>query len=184
MDKRAVIERLEDLREHCKSMIDKDDPASIWWGDTEALDEAIKALSLDINKNEKEGISRMSKVKVLIEHEDGHKQELNGDTVICFTVSKTGEFLNGKAQFIDAQAAFIGREIPAPIYPDTIGSLVASTIEKSSGNAVRAGFNLHMVAQILEAKSKEVKSGLTEQEKKDAIDKTVEEILKAVIFGK
>lgn len=88
----------------------------------------------------------MSKVKVLIEHEDGHKQELNGDTVICFTVSKTGEFLNGKAQFIDAQAAFIGREIPAPIYPDTIGSLVASTIEKSSGNAVRAGFNLHMVA--------------------------------------
>lgn len=119
----------------------------------------------------------MSKVKVLIEHEDGHKQELNGDTVICFTVSKTGEFLNGKA-------AFIGREIPAPIYPDTIGSLVASTIEKSSGNAVRAGFNLHMVAQILEAKSKEVKIGLTEQEKKDAIDKTVEEILKAVIFGK
>ena len=41
-----------------------------------------------------------------------------------------------------------------------------------------------MVAQILEAKSKEVKSGLTEQEKKDAIDKTVEEILKAVIFSK
>lgn len=29
MDKRAVIERLEDLRDHCKSMIDKDDPASI-----------------------------------------------------------------------------------------------------------------------------------------------------------
>lgn len=133
----------------------------------------------------------MNKVKVLIEHEDGHKQELNGDTVICFTVSKAGEFLNGKAQLIDAQAqlidaqaAFIGREIPAPIYPDTIGSLVASTIEKSSENAVRASFNLHMVAQILEAKSKEVKSGLTEQEKKDAIDKTVEEILKAVIFGK
>lgn len=126
----------------------------------------------------------MSKVKVLIEHEDGHKQELNGDTVICFTVSKAGEFLNGKAQLIDAQAAFIGREIPAPIYPDTIGSLVASTIEKSSKNAVRASFNLHMVAQILEAKSKEVKSRLTEQEKKDAIDKTVEEILKAVIFGK
>ena len=43
----------------------------------------------------------MSKVKVLIEHEDGHKQELNGDTVICFTVSKAGEFLNGKAQLID-----------------------------------------------------------------------------------
>lgn len=48
MDRRAVIERLEDLRDHCQSMIDKDDPASIWWGDTEALTEAIKALSLDI----------------------------------------------------------------------------------------------------------------------------------------
>ncbi len=53
MDKRAVIERLESLRDHCQSMIDANDPASIWWGDTEALDEAIKALSLDINKNQK-----------------------------------------------------------------------------------------------------------------------------------
>ena len=126
----------------------------------------------------------MSKVKVLIEHEDGHKQELNGDTVICFTVSKAGEFLNGKAQLIDAQAAFIGREIPAPIYPDTIGSLVASTIEKSSENAVRASFNLHMVAQILEAKSKKIRSGLTEQEKKDAFNQAMEELLKAAVFGK
>ena len=184
MDKRAVIERLEDLREHCKSMIDKDDPASIWWGDTEALDEAIKALSLDINKNEKEGINRMSKVKVLIEHEDGHKQELNGDTVICFTVSKAWEFLNGKAQLIDAQVSFIGREIPDVIYAKTIGNLIASLIEESGKNAVSASFNLHTVAQILEAKSKEFKSGLTEQEKKDAIDKAVEGILKAVIFGK
>ncbi len=126
----------------------------------------------------------MSEVKVLIEHEDGHKQELNGDTVICFTVSKAGEFLNGKAKIIEAQASFIGREIPDVIYADTVGNLIASLIEKSSKNAVRAGFNLHMAAQILEAKSKEIKSSLTEQEKKDAIDKTVEEILKAVIFGK
>lgn len=92
--------------------------------------------------------------------------------------------MDGKAQLIDAQAAFIGREIPAPIYPDTIGSLVASTIEKSSKNAVRASFNLHMVAQILEAKSKEVKSGLTEQEKKEAFNQVMEELLKAAVFGK
>lgn len=77
----------------------------------------------------------MSKVKVLIEHEGGHKQELNGDTVICFTVSKAGEFLDGKAQ-------------------------------------------------ILEAKSKEVKSGLTEQEKKEAFNQVMEELLKAAVFGK
>lgn len=184
MDRQAVIERLEDLRDHCQSMIDKDDPASIWWGDTEALTEAIKALSLDINKNQKGDMNMTNEVKVTIEHEDGHKQELNGDTIICFTVSKAGEFLDGKAQIIDAQAAFIGRAIPDPIYPHTIGSLVASTIEKSSGNAVRAGFNLHMVAQILEAKSKEIKSSLTEQEKKDAFNQAMEELLKAAVFRK
>ncbi len=126
----------------------------------------------------------MSEVKVLIEHEDGHKQELNGDTVICFTVSKAGEFLNGKAKIIEAQASFIGREIPDVIYADTVGNLIASLIEKSSKNAVRAGFNLHMAAQILEAKSKEIKSSLTEQEKKDALNQTMEELLKAAVFGK
>ena len=47
MDRRAIIEHLEDLRAHCQSMVDTNDPASIWWGDTEALDEAIKALSLN-----------------------------------------------------------------------------------------------------------------------------------------
>lgn len=61
----------------------------------------------------------MRKVKVLIEHEDGHKQELNGDTVICFTVSKAGEFLDGKAQLIDAQAAFIGAEKSPPRFTRT-----------------------------------------------------------------
>lgn len=162
-------------------MIDANDPASIWWGDTEALDEAIKALSLDINKNEKEGINRMSEVKVLIEHEDGHKRELNGDTVICFTVSKAGEFLNGKAKIIEAQASFIGREIPDVIYADTVGNLIASLIEDTGKNAVRASFNLHTVAQILEAKSKKVRSGLTEQEKKDAFYQAMDELFKATI---
>ncbi len=126
----------------------------------------------------------MSEVKVLIEHEDGHKQELNGDTIICFTVSRAGEFLNGKAKFIEAQESFIGREIPDAIYAKTVGSLIASLIEESSSNAVRAGFNLHMVAQILEANSKKIKSGLTEQDKKEALNRTMDEFLKTVVFGK
>ena len=184
MDRLEVIRQLESLREHCQSMIEAHDPASIWWGDTEALTAAIEALSLDINKNEKEGINRMSKVKVLIEHEDGHKQEFNGDTVICFTVSKAGEFLNGKAKIIEAQASFIGREIPDVIYADTVGNLIASLIEESGKNAVSASFNLHTVAQILEAKSKKIRSGLTEQEKKDAFNQAMEELLKAAVFGK
>ena len=113
-----------------------------------------------------------SEVKVLIEHEDGHKQELPGDMVICFT------------QLIDVQASFIGRKIPDIIYAETVGNLVAFLIEKSSKNAARASFNLHMAAQILEAKSKEIKSGLTEQEKKDTFNQTMEKLLKAAVFGK
>lgn len=184
MDRQAVIERLEDLRDHCQSMIDKDDPASIWWGDTEALTEAIKALSLDINKNQKGDMNMTSEVKVTIEHEDGHKQELNGDTIICFTVSKAGEFLDGKAQIIDAQAAFIGRAIPDPIYSHTIGSLVASMVEKSSSGKVRAGFNLHAIAQVLEAKSKEIKSSLTEPEKDKAAEDAFKKFLEAVLSNR
>ena len=53
MDRLEVIRQLESLWEHCQSMIEAHDPASIWWGDTEALTEAIKALSLDINKKRK-----------------------------------------------------------------------------------------------------------------------------------
>lgn len=79
MDRRAVIERLEDLRDHCQSMIDKDDPASIWWGDTEALTEAIKALSLDIDKNQKGETDMTSEVKVTIVAHDGTTKEITGD---------------------------------------------------------------------------------------------------------
>ena len=162
-------------------MIDKEDPESIWKGDVEALTAAIEALSLDINKNQKGDRNMTSEVKATIEHEDGHKQELNGDTLICFTVSRAGEFLNGKAQLIDAQAAFIGRAIPDPIYPQTIGSLVASIIEKSSGGRIKAAFNLHEVARILEEKSKELSGKASEKEKEAELHKAIEEFMKAVL---
>lgn len=181
MDRQAVIERLEDLRDHCQSMIDNNDPASIWWGDTEALTEAIKALSLDIDKN-KEGETNMtSEAKVTIETRDGHKQELKGDTLICFTVSQAGEFLCGKAKMIEAQAAYIGIAIPEPIYAQTLGSLVASTIEKSSRGKVQAAFNLHYIAEILEAKSKELSGRATDQEKKEEMAETLEEFFKTIL---
>lgn len=182
MNNKEIIKQLESLRDHCQSMIDANDPTSIWWGDTEALTVAIKALSLDINKTQKGDINMTSEVKVTIEHEDGHKQELNGDTVICFTVSKAGEFLDGKAQIIDAQAAFIGREIPDPIYPLTVGNLVASMVEKSSDGKVRAGFNLHRIAQVLEDKSREIKGSLTEPEKNQAAEDAFKKFMEAVLF--
>ena len=62
-----------------------------------------------------------------------------------------------------------------------IANLIASLIEDTGKNAVRASFNLHTVAQILEAKSKKVRSGLTEQEKKDAFYQAMDELFKATI---
>lgn len=39
-----IIEQLESLLSHCKSMIEKDDSPSIWEKDCEALEAAIAAL--------------------------------------------------------------------------------------------------------------------------------------------
>lgn len=182
MDRRAVIERLEDLRDHCQSMIDKDDPASIWWGDTEALTEAIKALSLDIDKN-KEGETNMtSEAKVTIVAHDGTAKELTGDTVICFTVSKAAEFLSGKAKVIDANEAFVGYEIPDPLFAATIASLVGSLIEvRQKETPMAAALTLHEVSRILEAKSKSLVSGASDQQKDTELHKAIEEFLKAVL---
>lgn len=182
MDRQAVIERLEDLRDHCQSMIDKDDPASIWWGDTEALTEAIKALSLDINKNQKGETDMTSEVKVTIVAHDGTTKEITGDTAICFTVSKAAEYLNGKAQMIDANEAFVGNDLPDPLFAVTIGSLVGSLIEvRQKESPMAAAFTLHEVSRILEAKSKSLVSGAADRQKEAELGKAIEEFLKAVL---
>jgi hypothetical protein len=42
MDLKDVIKQLEDLKEHCEDMIDKDDYENIWRKDVKALNRAIK----------------------------------------------------------------------------------------------------------------------------------------------
>lgn len=182
MDKRAVIERLEGLREHCKSMIDKDDPASIWWGDTEALTEAIKALSLDIDKNQKGESDMTSETKVTIVAHDGTTKEITGDTAICFTVSKAAEFLSGKAKIIDANEAFVGHDIPDPLFAVTMGSLVGSLIKaRQKERPMAAAFTLHEVSRILEAESKELAGGASDHQKEAELQEVIKEFLKAVL---
>lgn len=44
-----IIKKLEDLAGHCDSMIDKEDPESIWRGDSEALNAAVKKLEGECN---------------------------------------------------------------------------------------------------------------------------------------
>lgn len=157
------------------------DPASIWWGDTEALDEAIKALSLDIDKNQKGDMNMTSKVKVTIVAHDGTTKEITGDTAICFTVSKAAEFLSGKAKIIDANEAFVGHDIPDPLFAVTMGSLVGSLIKaRQKERPMAAAFTLHEVSRILEAKSKSLVGGALDHQKEAELEKAIEELLKAV----
>lgn len=180
MDRQAVIERLESVRRYCESMHQKDG-STVWKDDAEALTEAIKALSLDIDKNQKGDMNMTSEVKVTIVAHDGTTKEITGDTAICFTVSKAAEFLSGKAKIIDANEAFVGHEIPDPLFAVTIGSLVGPLIEaRQKESPMAAAFTLHEVSRILETKSKSLVSGASDHQKEAELEKAIEEFLKAV----
>ena len=66
MSMREIISQMESLASHCESMIDKDDPESIWKIDAEALNEAVRKLEGEFNgANAAEVILRiMEKEKV------------------------------------------------------------------------------------------------------------------------
>ena len=66
MSMREIISQMESLASHCESMIDKDDPESIWKMDAEALNEAVRKLEGEFNRaNAAEVILRiMEKEKV------------------------------------------------------------------------------------------------------------------------
>ena len=190
MDSKTIIEQLEGLREHCSSMIQKDEPDSIWKKDRDALDGAIYAIEalqrLNIN-NSNGGINRMSNegkvtVTVTIEMPDGIKKELTGDTVICFTVEQAKEFMDGRARILQAQAVSIGKEIPAPIFAPTIGALVGDYLEKSpnSGGKVMAAYNLHTVAELLGKKSKEIGRQASPQEVESALEDALKNLFEAL----
>ena len=123
-----------------------------------------------------------SEVKVTIVAHDGTTKEITGDTAICFTVSKAAEYLNGKAQMIDANEAFVGNDLPDPLFAVTIGSLVGSLIEvRQKESPMAAAFTLHEVSRILEAKSKSLVSGAADRQKEAELGKAIEEFLKAVL---
>ncbi len=66
-----IISQLESLAEHCDSMIDKDDPESVWRVDTEALREAVKKL-----KGELSGENATATIRQIMEREDVSQKEL------------------------------------------------------------------------------------------------------------
>lgn len=58
MEKERMIKQLEDLAEHCESMIDKTDQNSVWRDDTEALKEAMAKFSTECTGNDAQGVIR------------------------------------------------------------------------------------------------------------------------------
>ena len=66
-----IISQLESLVEHCDSMIDEDDPESIWRVDTAALREAVKKL-----KSELSGENAAATIRQIMEREAVNQKEL------------------------------------------------------------------------------------------------------------
>ena len=121
------------------------------------------------------------KTKVIIEHPDGHRKEATADTVLCFTVDKGEEFMKGKAQIIEAEELFTGKDIPEPIFAEIIGSLLISFVEKrQKNNPVTAAFNLHTISKILEAKSETLMQGTTRDQMENALNVAIENLMKEI----
>lgn len=122
------------------------------------------------------------KTKVIIELPDGTKKEHTGDTVILFTVDQPKELLDSQVKRVDTNIVHAGRKIPAPVFAETIGSIFGNYLETcpNSNGKLMAAFHLHEVADILEAKSKELKEQAPPQEVSDRLDHLVENLFKAL----
>lgn len=66
-----IISQLESLAEHCDSMIDKDDPESVWKGDDAALNAAVKKLD-----GETGGKNAAEVILQIMEKENVNQKEL------------------------------------------------------------------------------------------------------------
>lgn len=66
-----IISQLESLAEHCDSMMDKDDPESVWGVDPVELREAVKKLI-----GEPSGENAAATIRQIMEKEDVNQKEL------------------------------------------------------------------------------------------------------------
>ncbi len=71
MEMSEIIKQLEGLAAHCSSMIDKEEPESIWQLDVEALTQVIEKL-----RNECVGTDPVKIIRSILEQEKLNQQEL------------------------------------------------------------------------------------------------------------
>lgn len=60
-----IIKQMESLAAHCSSMIEEDDPESIWKADVEALNKAVEKL-----ENEYKGANAAEIIRTIMEKEE------------------------------------------------------------------------------------------------------------------
>ena len=71
MSMSEIIAQMENLASHCSSMIDKDEPESIWRTDVEALNAAVEKLG-----NEYKGADAAEIIRTIMEREGVSRTEL------------------------------------------------------------------------------------------------------------
>ena len=105
------------------------------------------------------------KTTVVITSADGHVKTLSGDTAIVFTVENARDFMENKAERINANVGFVGKDIPEFVFADIIGELVASMIKKHyDGHPTLAAFDLDNVSQFLKNKGEEIIKATSKEE--------------------
>lgn len=117
------------------------------------------------------------KVTATIVAQNGVKRELEGNTVIVFTIRK--EKLDGNKTNLEARAGIIGEHIPNELFYSLFGDFVINTIESHFENKpLEAAFNMREISTSLKARSDEIISKTSKEEIESELDKVFEEILK------
>lgn len=95
--------------------------------------------------------------EVTINLTDGQKQELSGDTVICYTVSNVRKSLEGKAE-IEAYTYYGGTELPELLFPMIFSRLTCDLIDGAFSGDKEASIACMLITiRALEDKIEEIR---------------------------
>lgn len=122
------------------------------------------------------------KVTVQVTAHDGTVETFSGDTAIVFTIENGMECLRGKVKQINSNVAFVGHDIPEPIFAEVIGSLVGGFIKKRSENTpLLAAVELQHVAEIMEEYSKKIMDSASQESKEVALNAAIDNLIKTIL---
>lgn len=99
--------------------------------------------------------------------QDGMTQTFSGDTVLAFTVDHKN-LPKGTLEVINVNEIYSGSDIPYKIFPELIGTLVASFIKhrgmENEDKPLHTAFELSEVSKILKAHSDEICNSISKED--------------------